>query len=182
MIRGGHEAGLPAAAHAAAGRAVEKLAEDLEADSDTLAALLAVATTPPPGATAPRRRPRCPRCANADAAVLGERALDAGRRVAECPTSTSATLMSARQVCATSRGCMSSRRRVPPALRLSQSDPLMSATLLRQRAGASAVGAFGAALAESKAEVARGQTSTEARRARVRLVGARRNWLEHERL
>ena len=180
---------LRAKLHAAAGRAVEKLSEDLEADSDTLSLHFwrggDDAATWRYSRLAGDRAARA--YANADAAVLYERALDAGRRVAEVPDVDKRDLYrrlgEVRDLAGMYEQSLDAFRL---ALRLSQSDPLMSATLLRQRAQVrQRSGAFGAALAElSKAErLLEGETSTEARRARVRLRSVRAGIrLEQERL
>ncbi|MGD9954874.1 MAG: adenylate/guanylate cyclase domain-containing protein [Candidatus Nanopelagicales bacterium] len=180
---------LRATLHAAAGRAVEKLSEDLEADSDTLSLHFwrggDDAATWRYSRLAGDRAARA--YANADAAVLYERALEAGRKVAEVPDVDKRDLYrrlgEVRDLAGMYEQSLDAFRL---ALRLSQEDPLMSAALLRQRAQVrQRSGAFGPALAElSKAErMLDGETSVEARRTRVRLRSVRAGIrLEQERL
>ena len=180
---------LRAKLHAAAGRAVEKLSEDVEADADTLSLHFwrggDDAATWRYSRMAGDRAARA--YANADAAVLYERALESGRRVAEVSDLDKRDLLrrlgEVRDLAGMYEQSLDAFRL---ALRLSREDPLMSATLLRQRAQVrQRSGAFGPALAElSKAEgMLAAESSLEARRTRVRLRSVRAGIrLEQERL
>ena len=165
--------------HAAAGRAVEKLSEDLEADSDTLSLHFWRGGDDQRTWTYSRMAgERAARAyANVDAAVLYQRALDAARGLPSVTAEERLRLLvglaEVRENAGLYDAALDALRQ---ALALASDDRERAAALLRQRAQVrQRAGSYTAALSEVRRgeKLLDGDSSVEARRLRVRLASVR---------